>query len=185
MTYLIIFIGLFFLEILYFRMASFFNITDKPNQRSSHNYITLRGGGIAFYFAVWIYFVTSEFQYPWFFLGLTMMAAVSFIDDIFTLSNRIRLLVHFSAVLLMAYELEIFAIPLLYLIITFIVIVGVINAYNFMDGINGITAAYSLSVGSLLILINQREKFIDQDLLVYTLLGVLVFAFFNFRNRAK
>jgi UDP-N-acetylmuramyl pentapeptide phosphotransferase/UDP-N-acetylglucosamine-1-phosphate transferase len=185
MSYLFVFILLFILELIYFKIADRFNIIDKPNERSSHSSVTLRGGGIIFYFGSLIYFVVSGFQYPWFFLGLTMMTLISFLDDIFTLSNKIRLLIHFSSVLLMAYQLQLFGMPWYYLLIGFIVVVGVINAYNFMDGINGITACYSLAVGGLLLLANQKLHFIAQDLLIYTLLGVVVFTFFNFRTKAK
>lgn len=185
MTYLIVFIVLFALELLYFKVADRFNIIDKPNERSSHTTITLRGGGIIFYFGALAYFVYSGFQYPWFFLGLTLMTLVSFADDIITLSNKIRLLIHFASVFLMAYQLHLFDMPWYYLLITFIVVVGVINAYNFMDGINGITACYSLAVGALLMMVNHQLGFIDQNLLAFTLLAVLVFAFFNFRNNAK
>jgi len=185
MIYLIILIVLLVLELLYFKVADRFNIIDKPNQRSSHTAITLRGGGIVFYFGALVYFITSGFQYPWFFLGLTMMTLISFLDDVFTLSNKIRLLVHFSSVLLMAYQMNLFEMPWYYLLITFIISVGVINAYNFMDGINGITACYSLAVGGLLMIVNHERAFIAQDLLAYTLLGVLVFTFFNFRTKAK
>ncbi|MGN5955368.1 MraY family glycosyltransferase [Sphingobacterium lactis] len=185
MVYLIVFILLFVLELVYFQVADRFNIIDKPNERSSHTRVTLRGGGIIFYFAVVIYFISSGFQYPFFFIGLSMMTIISFLDDVFTLSNKLRLLVHFTAVLLMAYELNLFNMPWFYLLIAFVVIVGVINAYNFMDGINGITASYSLAVGGLLMIVNHSINFIDQDLLAYTLFAVLVFAFFNFRTNAK
>lgn len=185
MIYALVFIALFVLELVYFKIADRFNIIDKPNERSSHTAITLRGGGIIFYFGALMYFFLSGFQYPWFFLGLTMMTVVSFLDDVFTLSNRIRLLVHFTSVLLMAYQWDMFDMPWYFLLISFIVVVGVINAYNFMDGINGITACYSLAVGGLLLLTNLKIGFIDQDLLIYTILGVLVFTFFNFRTKAK
>ncbi|WP_104384580.1 glycosyltransferase family 4 protein [Sphingobacterium sp. HMA12] len=185
MIYLLVLIALFILELVYFKVADRFNIIDKPNERSSHSSITLRGGGIVFYFAALIYFIYSGFQYPWFFIGLSMMTIVSFLDDIFTLSNKIRLLIHFSSVLLMAYQLDLFDMPWYYLLIGFIVVVGVINAYNFMDGINGITACYSLAVGALLMIVNQQVDFIAQDLLIFSLSAVLVFAFFNFRSKAK
>lgn len=185
MTYIIVLTVLIIVELIYFKFADRLNIIDKPNERSSHNTVTLRGGGIIFYFGALIFFILSGFQYPWFFLGLSLMTAVSFLDDVFTLSNKIRLLIHFSSVLLMAYQLDLFNMPWYYLLITFIIVVGVINAYNFMDGINGITACYSLSVGCLLMIVNNQFSFIEQDLLAYTLLGVLVFAFFNFRNNAK
>lgn len=185
MIYILVFIALFMVELLYFKIADRFDIIDKPNERSSHTVITLRGGGIIFYIGALAFFVLSGFQYPWFFLGLTLMTVVSFADDIITLSNKLRLLVHFTAVLLMAYQLDLFSMPWYMLLIAFIVVVGVINAYNFMDGINGITACYSLAVGGLLLLVNLKLDFINQDLLIYTLLAVVVFAFFNFRTRAK
>ncbi|WP_394676732.1 UDP-GlcNAc--UDP-phosphate GlcNAc-1-phosphate transferase [uncultured Sphingobacterium sp.] len=185
MTYILVLVILFLLEILYFRIADHFNIIDKPNERSSHTNITLRGGGIIFYLGVLIYFVLSGFQYPWFFIGLTLMTVVSFMDDIYTLSNRIRLCIHFVSVVLMAVQLELFSMPWYFLLIMFIVVVGVINAYNFMDGINGITVCYSLAVSTLLIMVNRDLNFVDNDLLIFTVLSLLVFAFFNFRTRAK
>lgn len=185
MNYIIVLLVLLVLELLYFKLADRFNIIDKPNERSSHSIVTLRGGGIVFYFGALIFFILSGFQYPWFFLGLTLMTAVSFLDDVFTLSNKIRLVIHFSSVLLMTYQLDLFSMPWYYLLITFIIVVGVINAYNFMDGINGITACYSLAVGALLMIANDQNHFIEQDLLIYSLMGVLVFTFFNFRTKAK
>lgn len=138
-----------------------------------------------FYFGALLYFIVSGYEYPWFFIGLTLMAGVSFLDDIFTLSNKVRLFIHFASVLLMALQLNIFSMPLVYLILAFVIVVGVINAYNFMDGINGITACYSLAVGGLLLLVNQEMNFIDGELLVYTILALFVFTFFNFRSKAK
>jgi len=185
MEYLILFIFLLVLELFYFKVADKYNIIDKPNLRSSHDSITLRGGGIIFYFGVLAYYIYSGYQYPWFFLGLTLMTVVSFLDDILTLSNKLRLLIHFGSVLLMAYELDVFNLPWFYLLLTFIVVVGVINAYNFMDGINGITAIYSIAVTILLMIVNTKIDFVDQRLLSYTLIAVLVFTIFNFRTKAK
>ncbi|MEN5058253.1 MraY family glycosyltransferase [Sphingobacterium kitahiroshimense] len=185
MAYIFTVILLFALELIYFKIADKFNIIDKPNQRSSHSTITLRGGGIIFYIALLIFFTQSGFSYPWFMLGLTLMATISFLDDILEISTRLRLAVHFTSVLLMAFQMGIFSPPWYYIIVTFIIVVGVINAYNFMDGINGITALYSLVVCGLLYYVNQTVQFIQQDFLIYTLMGILVFAFFNFRNKAK
>lgn len=185
MEFIFLFILLFALELIYFNIAEKSNIIDKPNIRSSHSSITLRGGGIIFYFSVFIYFIISGFHYCWFFLGLTLMTVVSFLDDILTLSNKIRLVIHFSSVLLMAYQLDILSLQWYYLVIMFIVVVGVINAYNFMDGINGMTACYSLAVAGLLMFSNAKIGFIDQRLIEYSMIGVLVFSIFNFRKNAK
>lgn len=185
MIYALVFVVLFVLELLYFKIADRFNIIDKPNERSSHTTVTLRGGGIIFYFGALAFFMISGFQYPWFFLGLTLMTVVSFADDVMTLSNKVRLLIHFASVLLMAFELNLFDMPWYFLLLAFIIVVGVINAYNFMDGINGITACYSLAVGGLLLWMSHSIDFINPDLLIYSLLSVLVFTFFNFRAKAK
>lgn len=96
------------MEIIYFKIADKFNIIDKPNERSSHTQITLRGGGVIFYFGALLFFLISDFQYPYFILGLSLMALVSFLDDVFTLSNKIRLLVHLISVILMFVQIGLF-----------------------------------------------------------------------------
>jgi UDP-N-acetylmuramyl pentapeptide phosphotransferase/UDP-N-acetylglucosamine-1-phosphate transferase len=53
--YVFVLILLFLGMIVYFRIAGKYNIIDKPNQRSSHNYITIRGGGIIFWLAGVLY----------------------------------------------------------------------------------------------------------------------------------
>ncbi len=81
MIYLLIFVLLVLLELAYFCVADRFNIIDKPNLRSSHTSIVLRGGGIIFLFGAWLFFSFFGFQYPWFILGLSLVGLVSFIDD--------------------------------------------------------------------------------------------------------
>lgn len=185
MSYFFVFILLLIIEILYFKVADHFNIVDKPNARSSHITPTLRGGGVIFYFSSLIFFVLSDLQYPWFFLGLTLMSTISFLDDIYSLSSKTRLLVQFFSVGLMAYELDVFSLPLYYLLITFIIVTGVVNAFNFMDGINGITASYSLAVLLLLAIVNKNVDFVNQNLIIYAIIGIVIFSFFNFRAKAK
>ena len=185
MEYLLLVLILFIAELAYFKIADKYNIIDKPNERSSHTQITLRGGGVIFYLGVLAYFLYSGFEYPWFFLGLTLMTAISFLDDVFTLSNKIRLSIHLTSVLLMFYQLGVFDFHILIVLIGIVVVIGTINAYNFMDGINGITAAYSIAVLGLLALINHQLGFIAQDLIIYAGIATLVFGFFNFRNKAK
>lgn len=185
MEYLLLVLILFVAELAYFKIADRYNIIDKPNERSSHTQITLRGGGIIFYLGVLAYFIYSGFEYPWFFLGLTLMTVISFLDDVLTLSNKIRLSIHLTSVLLMFYQLGVFDVSILVVLIGLIVVIGTINAYNFMDGVNGITAAYSIAVLGLLALINNQLGFIAQDLILYAGIATLVFGFFNFRNKAK
>ena len=185
MQYLFIIIVLFILELIYFKTADKFNIIDRPNERSSHTQITLRGGGVIFYFGALLFFLISDFQYPYFILGLSLMALVSFLDDIFTLSNKIRLLIHLISVILMFVQIGLFSYAWFIPIISLVLTIGIINAYNFMDGINGITAFYSLVVLSLLAIVNLSVNFVDRNLIYYSIIASLVFGFFNFRQRAK
>lgn len=177
---------LLLVELLYFKIADRFNIIDKPNLRSSHKSITLRGGGIIFLFAIWIYAVFFGFQYVWFVVGATLIAAISFADDVASVPNRFRLVVHFAAMLMMFYQLGFLAWGQWYIVlIALIVCTYIINAYNFMDGINGITGGYSLAVLVPLAVANLKIAAVDQNLIYVLMMGVLVFCFFNFRKNAK
>lgn len=185
-TYTIIFMILLLAEFVYFWIADKFNIIDKPNQRSSHKQVVLRGGGIIFLIGAWIWSVFFGFQYPWFLAGLTLVALVSFIDDIRSLPDSLRLVVQFVAMFLMFYQFGIFNWQSWWIIIMALVVcVGISNAYNFMDGINGITGGYSLSVLVPLIYLNNKTPFIDPSFLIVIVLSLFVFCFFNFRKRAK
>lgn len=186
MLYLLIFVILLVVEFFYFCIADHFNIIDKPNERSSHKQVVLRGGGIIFLIGVWIWSVFFGFQYPWFLIGVTLVALISFIDDIRSLPDSVRLVVQFVAMFLMFYQFGILNWQSWWIILlALIVCVGISNAYNFMDGINGITGGYSIAVLLPLIYLNQKISFIDANFLWVTLLSLLVFCFFNFRKRAK
>ena len=186
MYYLIVLVLLFLAELFYFYIADKYNIIDKPNERSSHARITLRGGGIIFYFGVLAYFLTNHFEYPWFMLALTLVTLISFIDDIRSTSQALRLVFHFSAMGLMFYQWGLFSLPWWTILVALIICTGIINAYNFMDGINGITGGYSLIILGALAFINHSVvSFVEPDLIYTLLCAVLVFNFFNFRKRAK
>lgn len=182
----LILIGLIVLEIGYFKIADRFNIIDKPNHRSSHTSVTIRGGGIIFTISALIFFIFFGQQYPFFILGLFLISLISFLDDILTLNNKVRLLVHLISVLLMFYQWQLFNLPLFWIPIALIFVIGTINAYNFMDGINGITGGYSFLVIATLYYLNENVVvFTSSELLVTIGLSLLVFNFFNFRKKAK
>lgn len=191
LIFLIVFLSLFLVEIFYFKIADKYNIIDKPNHRSAHTQITLRGGGIIFPVAFIVFclfnFSSAVENYWSFGLGLLAICTISFIDDIKTLSNKIRLFVHFISVILLLYFTGAFAlIPFWVWPVLFILIIGILNAYNFMDGINGMTGMYSLVTLASLAYINQEViQFTDNDFIVYPVLACLVFLFFNFRKKAK
>ena len=193
MTYVIIFFILFVVELLYFRIADRFNIIDKPNQRSSHTRIVLRGGGIIFTIALWIWSIWYGFQYPCLLAGVTLAAGVSFIDDIHSLPDSLRLVVQFASMFMVFQEVGLLTVENgdrwliqgLIVLAALIVCVGGTNIYNFMDGINGITGGYSLAMVIPLFLLNRRYAFMEESLLIVIGLSLLVFCLFNFRTKAK
>lgn len=186
MTYLIIFVLLLAAELVYFRIADKFNIIDKPNERSSHSTIVLRGGGIIFLIGAWVWSAFFGFDYPWFLAGLTLVAGVSFVDDIRSLPDSVRLVAQFAAAAMAFYQLGILHWSMWWIVlVALIVYVGATNVINFMDGINGITAGYSLAVLLPLMVVNMDGGYVEQSLIVSTVLASLVFCIFNFRPKGK
>lgn len=201
MEYLIVTIALFFLLLAYFKIANHYNIIDKPNHRSAHTEITLRGGGTIFPIAFLCFLGCKSFfsPYPltlegaiglnyWFFgAGLLTICVISFVDDIIDLSSKIRLFFHFISVSLLLYSLHAFhLLPLWALPLCYILIIGILNAYNFMDGINGISGLYSLVVLGSFCYVNEYViPFVDMDFIIYPIIACLVFLFYNFRKKAK
>ena len=146
LIYLIISALLFAAELVYFRIADKCNIIDKPNQRSSHSSIVLRGGGIIFVLGLWIWAAFFGFHNIWFLIAVTLVAGVSFIDDIHSLPDSVRLVAQFAAMALMFYQLDMLHWNMWWIIlIAMIVCVGASNIINFMDGVNGITGAYAMA----------------------------------------
>ena len=185
-TYFLIFVLLLVAELVYFRIADKCNIIDKPNQRSSHSTIVLRGGGIIFMIGAWVWSAFFGFEYPWFLAGLTLVAGVSFVDDIHSLPDSVRLVAQFAAAAMAFYQLDILHWEMWWIVlVALIVYVGATNVINFMDGINGITAGYSLAVLLPLAALNVDNKFVAQSLIFTTIIAAIVFCIFNFRPKGK
>lgn len=192
MIFIALAVVLFAVLIAYLRLADHFHIFDKPNERSSHRVIAIRGGGIVFPLSVLLWFAysvitgqTAPEDAQWFVLGMLGVALISFVDDVRTISTVPRLSVHLISVGLLLYQLGFGNYMWYYWILGFILVIGWINAFNFMDGINGITALYSLSVILPVYLLNEEYRVIPDDLLGFLAVSVLVFSFFNVRRQAR
>ena len=184
--YIIIAILLLAAELVYFRIANHFNIIDKPNERSSHTKIVLRGGGIIFVVGMWLYAAFFGLELWPFLLGITLVAGISFVDDIHSLPDSVRLVVQFIAMGLMFWCWGILNLESWWIIILGLILcVGITNAYNFMDGINGINGGYTFAILLPLAWLNHQMEFVDKRLIVVALLADLVFCFFNFRPKGK
>lgn len=184
--YVIIAIILLIAELIYFKVAAHFGIVDKPNHRSSHSRVVISGGGVIFTVAMWVWTAFFGLQYPFFLLAITLVAAVSFMDDVNPLPDSVRLIVQFMSMILMLYQVGMVHPESWWvLVILLIVCVGATNIYNFMDGINGMTAGYSMAVLIPLLLLNNRGEFVKESFVIVSILSVLVFGFFNFRPKGK
>ena len=184
--YLLVFLLLLVAELAYFRIADKCNIIDKPNERSSHSTIVLRGGGIIFMLGLWIWAALFGFSYLWFLGAVTLIAGVSFVDDIRSLPDSVRLVAQFVAMGLMFYQLDMLHWEMWWVVLlALIVCVGASNIINFMDGINGITGGYALASLVPLWLLNKEMGFVEESLVMTVILADVVFCLFNFRPRGK
>mgnify|MGYP003483712073 CR=1 FL=1 len=168
LIYVLMFVLLLSTELLYFRLADKFNIIDKPNERSSHTSVVLRGGGVIFSLAMVAWAAMMGVQgecnavlgYVPFLVGLIVVAVVSFVDDVKSLPDSVRLVAQFGAMALMFWSMGIMQWNMWWVVpIALIVCVGATNVINFMDGINGITAGYSLAVLLPLIVLNNNLRY--------------------------
>lgn len=198
MEYLLVTVVLFGLILLYFKVADRYNIIDRPNHRSSHTNVTLRGGGIIYPLAFGLYIITLLIKGKYvaamgmwpFAAGFLMLCAVSFADDIMNVSKKLRLVVHFLAISFLLtffqYGYLINEFPFWTLPFCFVLAVGILNAFNFMDGINGMAGLYHLVAFVTLFYLNiNYRQIIDSDFILYPILATVVFLFFNFRKKAK
>jgi UDP-N-acetylmuramyl pentapeptide phosphotransferase/UDP-N-acetylglucosamine-1-phosphate transferase len=181
----ILFLSLLLIALIYYRLAKKFNIVDKPNQRSSHSEVTVRGGGIIFPISVVFWWVAFGFGHSWMVIGLLLISTISFLDDMYTISRKLRFGIQFLALSLAFYDLGVFEIQTWWsLPILYFIALGIINAINFMDGINGITGFYGLVFFGSIMAVNQYFPIFEEEMIQYIILGILVFLIFNLRKRA-
>ena len=184
MIYVLITLGLIIVFLLYRHFAKIYRIVDKPNVRSSHSHTTISGGGIIFPMAAFIWFFASGFECILGVTGLFFIAAISFLDDLRDLHRYIRLSVQIVGVSLLFVELSFFETPWYFWVVGYIIMTGWLNAFNFMDGINGITSFYSIITLGTFLIISEEIRFVDRELLLILIISVLIFSFFNVRKRA-
>ena len=201
LTYAIIAAILLIAELVYFKIADHFNIIDKPNERSSHSTIVLRGGGVIFALSMIVWAVLMVVQgnaiapYLPFLCGLVLICGISFWDDVHSLPDSVRMGVQILSILLMFWSVGLYTAfdSWLWMVVAVAIAlffcVGATNIINFMDGINGITAGYALAMLVPLALVQgsrlQVQGFIEPSYLVVAIIGVLVFSIFNFRPKGK
>lgn len=131
------------------------------------------------------WFIYSGFNWPWFFAGLVGVAIISFLDDYRPQTGLVRFFMHLLGMSLLFYQVPILDWPWLLLGSAFVISIGSLSAFNFMDGINGITGIYALiTLATFLVIQEWIVPFTDPVLINTLVLAVLIFLFYNFRKRA-
>jgi UDP-N-acetylmuramyl pentapeptide phosphotransferase/UDP-N-acetylglucosamine-1-phosphate transferase len=170
-------------------IAKKLQLTDVPSARSSHRDITITGAGFIFPIAFFLPLaLTGEFiHYRSTIAGLLLISLVSFADDLKSVHPVIRVTVQVIAVSLLLWQTGgLFKMKTWQIVPGFILVVGIINSYNFMDGINGMNALYSLSMMGILAIIRLSGiLFLPVPEVFYSLIAsLLAFSLFNVRKKA-
>lgn len=182
----ILFVTLFTGMLVYFRIAEHYKIIDKPSPRGSHLTPTIRGGGVVFVLAIYCWFALYRLSFPWMVIGVTILAVVSFIDDLNGQHPLVRLSAQVAAFAMIMWHTGMYSHPLWLVVLMFVVGVGALNAFNFMDGINGMTGVYALAnLVTFYYINNQIIHFSYTSLIVCMIVSVVVFLYFNFREHAR
>jgi UDP-N-acetylmuramyl pentapeptide phosphotransferase/UDP-N-acetylglucosamine-1-phosphate transferase len=185
LSYLIVFLILLLIGLIYHRLAIRSGIVDRPNHRSSHNYATVRGGGILFPIAVIFWWMMFDFTHTWMVLGVIWVSSISLLDDMYTISRKLRFGVQILALSMVFYDLEVFdSMNWIALAGLYVISLGIINAINFMDGINGISGLYILVFLGTVLAVQEYYPIFDEGLIRYLILAILAFLFFNLRKQA-
>ncbi len=191
--HILVFLILVLVEITYLKIAAHKGIKDTPNHRSAHINPTIRGGGIIFIPAVFLFllfFPNESPNYYFLIISILLVSVISFIDDLITLTSYKRILVHFIAFTLVFYHLEFFnnlsIISIVLIFLSYVFALGYLNIYNFMDGINGITFLNALISYITFFIVNiYVVEFTNYNLLLILIFTTLIFGFFNFRIKPK
>jgi len=168
-------------------------VFDQPNQRSSHKDVVVRGGGLV-PLVLTVGYCSFVGRFPLGcagLLGIGVVALISFIDDVRSLSARVRIVLHLAGALCLAGALHANAgesglVPMVWFVVTVPWIIYFLNIYNFMDGINGLATMQTIvsSVAGVLVLVvsGSREELAMESILLQVCLAATCLGFlpYNF-----
>ncbi len=183
---------LFLIGYFYRKFAIKKNIKDIPSERSSHQIPVVRGGGIIFFSAILFFGIYELYRYGFnakflaFFIGFLLLGILGFTDDLKELTPKQRFPFQLISILLILYASGLYEadMPVWVKLLAIIVSLGFVNAYNFMDGINGITGFYSIIVVITYWYLNAIYHLLPDYLFPLLFISLMVFGFFNYRKNA-
>ena len=182
-------------------MRKYGQILDHPNHRSSHARAVPKSGGISIVVTFLIgmcviMFMTDDALYSrsyiiGFVFSSVLVAAISFVDDVWEKSPQFKLVTHLVAVGVVLYSgivIETLTLPWfdrvplgwLGYILSALWILGLTNAYNFMDGIDGLVGGTALIAGIFFMAISYYEGSSFVYITGYTIIaGAVGFLIYN------
>lgn len=190
--YSIITIILILLEVAYFPIAKRFHIGNEVTPRSSHNKFIITGAGFIFYISAILFYIFFNSKLPVSFpvmlIGASILAIISFYDDIKNLTPWLRLIIQIAVVAITFNQIFFDGYYEIYLLLL-ICGVGFINAYNFMDGINGILVGYSIVTLSTIlycyVIVTDSPTCGMIQFIIPLIISTVIFGIMNFRSTAK
>jgi len=169
---------------LYLHLAKDMGMVAIPGARSSHAAVTLKGAGVIIPISFLILWIFDREVSGVLMAGVLMCSFIGFYDDLRGLGVGVRLLVQAVACILFVYY-ELPDLPIYMMGILVIILIGSVNVYNFMDGINGMLVGYSTVTLLSLLWIDHREGLEMAGWLYSALAAVWVFGYYNFRSTAR
>jgi len=182
------------------RIAPRINAIDEPDQRKVHQVAMPRVGGIAIFLAfifVMLIFIPKSAQVNGLIIGAAIVFGTGLLDDIFDLPAWVKLLAQILAAAVAIFSgivvsfvtnpfdgmlnLGYLSIP-----ITLLWIVGITNAINLIDGLDGLAAGVSAiagcTMGIVTLLNGQTVAAVMAFILVAAVLGFLPYNFYPART---
>ncbi len=177
-------------------LAYKFKILDIPSKRKIHSAPTPKLGGIAVFFGFIISFFLSPISSPEIVniaIASSVILAIGVLDDIYPLSAAMRLMVQiicvsfliFSGTYLTIFPINSFIGNFFNAVFTFLWIIGITNAFNFLDGMNGEASGLGIIIGGTLSLYAYMNNNCLLGLVIISTVGA-TFGFFpyNFQSKA-
>jgi UDP-N-acetylmuramyl pentapeptide phosphotransferase/UDP-N-acetylglucosamine-1-phosphate transferase len=187
--FILSFIGSIILIHFLINKLSLWGIVDKPDDRRAHTRVTPRGGGLFIVIIFTISFISFEYSVNNILKNSVTLipiflsiATISFLDDLKPINVFVRLIIHLCctglSVFLFLWPAPLFQqiLPLnIDFIITVILFTAFLNIYNFLDGIDGMTATESihLSITILILCILEYDIIINVDMIMIAALILL------------
>jgi UDP-GlcNAc:undecaprenyl-phosphate GlcNAc-1-phosphate transferase len=178
-------------------------LNDEPDHRSSHTAATPTMGGVSFFIVlVLTVFFTQQFDQEH--VGVSLIASTTLIfisglkDDLVGISPRAKLFIQFCATLFLFYQsgwqeptlhglFGVHEIPVaLYYSLLMILVLTIVNAYNLIDGVDGLAATIGMVVFSIFSVIFYAAGMSFYFLLCLSFVGMLLaYIYYNFSSTKK